>query len=1858
MSAAPARGGIATLAALLALFAGAQQAEPTDVAQRGASGHPLSLVVRPGSSDPDASGASPSGARAAYQGPSSAAGDVLAAPPEDGDDHGDTRADATTLALGEIVGGRIHTHSDRDVFRLTVAEPGRVGVFVVYDFWMDGRLFDADGLEPDGLEWQSQAKAFLIRGELAAGVYYLELEGRGGHDDYEVGAMVDLPVDLPDVQLRAVVEQALYKSTGEDVYSGEMAAFVRELRAPSAGIRDLAGLEAALLLSRLWLPANGIESPLPLAGLFRLREIDLFGNALTDVSALGGLPQLTRLDLGDNRLADIGPLAGSSRLARLSLSGNALTDVSPLGELEALEHLDLGGNRVRDVSALLQLRRLRWLDLRNNPLSALALERQVPQLEDMGVLLVPLDDDHGNGRETATPMGLGGAVPGVIDPYHDRDYFRLEVDRAVDVDVFTTGDGPKTARLLDASGAELARDNVDGATNNILIRRRLAPGSYYVAVSVPTREQPYVLHAAVDNVEVHFPGAGVRWAVERALHKMAGEPITAAEMATLSVLAAVGLGDQDLTGLESAINLKVLRLVNGGLVDVAGLAGLTGLEVLDLRGNRITDLAPLAGLTNLRELYLDDNEVADVSALAGLEELTTLGLAGNALDDAATVATLPALKWVDLQRNPLGATAGDPSLVGLRNAGVVVLHPLDHGGAPETATDITLGEVRRGSLHIGGDVDYFRFETGAAVNAAVVVAEGGWLAVVRLLDEGGAEVARGEGETGVSPVVIEARLARGVYFVEVARKPNYSGSWDYTITALEVVDVEIPDPNLRRKVERYLGKDSSGPITSADMATLTEFRAILLGIADLTGLEYATGLGRLFLFKNAIRDLAPLAGLRHLRELHLSDNHISDLAALDGLKDLASLELSNNQVAEVAPLAGLAGLWTLGLSGNAIRDVTPLADLSRLQNLELADNRIADIAPLRRLTRLQTLDLGGNEIEDVSPVDGLRELTRLELRSNPLSDRSIGHYALALGKRGVAVTYEDDHGELRRRATRLLVGAPGYGTIEPYYDRDLFRFRVDREWDFVFFARNARVRLLDASGAELARVDKPGDGAERRLARGTYYLEATGIDPYHGNYTLGVGEVVPLPDDGLNEAVRRAVGARPGEDVDSFRMRRMKTLRVNNAGVRDLAGLEFAKELETLELAGNHIGDISSLAGMTALTSLDLSNNAVADISALAEMEGLTTLRLADNRIADLSVMERLSSLTWLDLSSNRIEDISPLANLRFLTRLELSNNRIADVAPLAALVELVVLKLSDNMVSDLAAVGNLICLEDLDLAGNRIGNIAPLAVLTELRRLSLERNAVEDVSALMNLTRLSEILTADNGIVDASPVAELPDLWLVDLRRNPLSDRSLEVHVPRLLARAVRVAVADRHGDRRETATRIEVGAVEPGLLDPYVDLDYFRLAVTSPVDMVLTSTGRTDTVARLLDPEGRELSRGQDNRVRNNFRIQHRLAPGLYNLEVALGGYRHAGRAAGAYTLLAWENEAVTIPDPEVRQALERGLRKPAGALMVADMLDLVLAWLPHAGVRELSGLEAAASLEIVIIDNNEIVDIGPLVGLPTLEFLDVRGNPLRRLSVDSHIRELRDRGVVVVEADDHGDDAGAATRLAPNGTSEGLIYPIAERDYFRIELGRAGELSVVTLGRSDTAGRMLNAAGDVLATADDGGSGRNFSITRELPPGIHYLEVTARPRGNELRLPRELHELTSYAPYVVQASFVAPPEPPLPPRVSAQIEGTTLVVVWNAFGSGDVSGYRVLVVGADGRETRTCTTSPGRRRCVFDGLRADGDYEVTVEAIGSSPAATGSATSELAPEARSMWRGWRLELLRRAARDRQGVEAADAK
>lgn len=139
--------------------------------------------------------------------------------------------------------------------------------------------------------------------------------------------------------------------------------------------------------------------------------------------------------------------------------------------------------------------------------------------------------------------------------------------------------------------------------------------------------------------------------------------------------------------------------------------------------------------------------------------------------------------------------------------------------------------------------------------------------------------------------------------------------------------VKINDINLENAIRTALNK-YSGDITSLDMANLIDLDASHRSIEDLTGLEYAVNLRRLWVDHSNLMDIKPIENLTNMVNLNLSYNKIQELPSLINLKNLHEILLTNNALRDISKIIELVNQG--GLKYGYIDISNNYLDLSQL----------------------------------------------------------------------------------------------------------------------------------------------------------------------------------------------------------------------------------------------------------------------------------------------------------------------------------------------------------------------------------------------------------------------------------------------------------------------------------------------------------------------------------------------------------------------------------------------------------------------------------------------------------------------------------------------------------------------------------------------------------------------------------------------------------------------------------------------------------------------------------------------------------------------------------------------------------------
>ncbi len=343
------------------------------------------------------------------------------------------------------------------------------------------------------------------------------------------------------------------------------------------------------------------------------------------------------------------------------------------------------------------------------------------------------------------------------------------------------------------------------------------------------------------------------------------------------------VGIRDLTGLESAKNLKVLVLRDNLIKDISPLSDLPHLQKVDLSGNRISSLSPFAGLSlkkmqdeiaqirlKLSNYRTPKNEVAElVISLSEVVErlkrgpwqLKELSLANNRLLGLSGISHLSGLRLLSVSGNSLIDLEGIGSL---KNLTTLYAHG-NQLGRVESYVDQNKNKT---------------YDLGEPIG-----------------DESG------NGKRDTDPLI------------EIQNLPNLVNLYLYD-NLLKNVSSLIGLPQLQilllsgNQLEMVR---SLGSFKQLKRLSLSDNR-----INSLTGLEDLPVIEHLYLVEKRICDLRPIQRLTSLKELRLQRNQFINDKPLSGFEKIQVLSLSNNFIYSIKPLSGLKNLKRLSLSGNCL----------------------------------------------------------------------------------------------------------------------------------------------------------------------------------------------------------------------------------------------------------------------------------------------------------------------------------------------------------------------------------------------------------------------------------------------------------------------------------------------------------------------------------------------------------------------------------------------------------------------------------------------------------------------------------------------------------------------------------------------------------------------------------------------------------------------------------------------------------------------------------------------------------------------------------------------------------------------------
>ena len=172
-----------------------------------------------------------------------------------------------------------------------------------------------------------------------------------------------------------------------------------------------------------------------------------------------------------------------------------------------------------------------------------------------------------------------------------------------------------------------------------------------------------------------------------------------------------------------------------------------------------------------------------------------------------------------------------------------------------------------------------------------------------------------------------------------------------------------------------------------------------------------------------------------------------------------------------------------------------------------------------------------------------------------------------------------------------------------------------------------------------------------------------------------VDESVVTFTDPLLEAMVRAATGRSGGQISQSEAEVVTYLNLNNQWHKELypgqeivslQGLEYFKNLKSLDLSDHEVSDIAVIGNLTELEELNLSGNPILDISPLSSLKSLKLLVLSECMAENYGPLSNLDNLEILVLNNASISDVTVLSPLNKLKQLYLAGSQISNFFPLA----------------------------------------------------------------------------------------------------------------------------------------------------------------------------------------------------------------------------------------------------------------------------------------------------------------------------------------------------------------------------------------------------------------------------------------------------------------------------------------------------------------------------------------------------------------------------------------------------------------
>ena len=1029
---------------------------------------------------------------------------------------------------------------------------------------------------------------------------------------------------------------------------------------------------------------------------------------------------------------------------------------------------------------------------------------------------------------------------------------------------------------------------------------------------------------------------------------------------------------RDLKGLEYATNLRSITVncVDGTVSNLNAISGLNKLEEINLYNLNAVDFSIFSSMTALKDLEVREiYSVSNVSSLNAINTLERLDLTFinqseisklSALNNKANFGIVIGLEQENYE-NPITNEQIEEAveyIEALKVTKVVFRNIIQ---------SIDLGQIEIGKTvtvefdEISPWISYMENTPGSklhqdSIRFAMDLYDGRDITLDN--DARKITIVTDENYTGEQEIRLETvyRFNDSISYVN-----SFHISYRVMASGDPNKEINVPDDNLRQLLIEQYNFDGKDMISEFDMYNIESMNINCL-VEDLTGLESAVNLKSLYINAGNLKSFAPISNLDKLNALGIVNQETEgvDYSDIQNIPNLLWLSISVETPFDLNDIGYMQYLGSLSVYATELYNIDALNVLPQLHNICLEADEIDGFGGLRDLDLIANND------------------TSLELRiSNysyniepPYTDEQYEEFLNALTNVGanidsvVAIFNRIfvDLGEIEATEDPIYIS---YKDLNPILDAFVGAGPLHKDdimletSDYIYWENNNSDLRVDAENKRIEiNPTTAGDNLMcLQLGRDDYWnyngngVEVSGpiVITFNVKFAGDTHRLIDIPDDNFRAYLERECNFDGEEGISEYDMLNISELDIY--GVRDLTGIEEAKNLKELFVEAYEDSDFTKLQGLDRLESIELGLcDDGANLLPIARIPNLKILRIYDHGIRGE------------DFNINNLIKIMP--NLEILT----VNIPVTSLTNLSKMTSLKELQTSIPTDGKLSPIYNRTSLENITIREiDRKLDYTKFNSMPNLERLQLEFIDVESIKGsnggldVIDYTKYNTEIRYDdkNGCISAEDEQTLlNEINKTKGKYNFYFSLSLNRDLGGI-----------PKGTQKNYATYADFDAVVNSTLDTNSRFFNANINVYEPGILQIDTTNHTASVTA-----GDEV-KTQETRIYLNGNSAY------CNICFKFKATTDEGSTT-----------ALEFNDKKLQQILEERYNVDGvPGFSENDLLNLTELEIDNEDITDLSGLEGAVNLAELYAANNRIRSIAPLVNLRNLEFADLANNEI---------------------------------------------------------------------------------------------------------------------------------------------------------------------------------------------------------------------------------------------------------------------------